>query len=609
MKMAKININEGYEIYQVITDFEDPLEIFREAFQNAVDEDATEVFCRVYNLEKFSGSKLIIDIWNNGKGLERNNVENFFDLANSTKVDENRMPKKGKLGYKGHGAKIFFNSQKVVITSRTESDNWSVELDEPIQQIEENNEINYSDFLSPDQTKVQLPQNWMQGFFVRIIGHLHFKTEHTKFKLNHANLRDYSKWFTVFGSIMTEFDEQLKNKKIKLYLSGLGIDSFGKESKRIIPEPILRTIDEQIYEEITLGHYFPPERYTDSSMKAYVKEIKSQKSFWEYYSRMAHKNTENCPHDISFDLIINIEGYETKRLYDFLLINRGKSRTEISHGDDERYGLWACKGGIPIERIDHWLEGGKGGYSFIQAFVNCEDFKLTSNRGAIRNTDIEKLDILKKEVNKIFNSSTIKYYINERAEIENIEKKLISIEEDEKKLSKRFSDAKKSKKIILPDAKFQLKEPQKLKNGYSESETFFLLAQITTMFPDLFVFKIEDYNTTDGIDFVIQENGYPRYIELKGSLHKSINHPFKHISRFICYDLDLKSGDIVEDLDESSAKLVINSQDRFPSFDERFQNKPYVSYKLDPLSASITSMEIIVLKEIIEKILRGDITS
>jgi len=518
------------------------------------------------------------------------------------------MPKKGKLGYKGHGSKIFFNSHKVIITSRVGGDNWSVVLDEPIHQVEINHEIIYSDFMSPNETNVQLPQSWKQGFFVRIIGHLHFKTEHTKHKLNHASLRDYSKWFTVFGTIMTEFDNTLKDKQIKLYLSGLGIDSFVRgDAKRIIPKPEFRTIDNNLYEEVTLGHYFPPERYTETSMKKYVKETASPKSYWEYYSRMAYKETVNCTQNISFDLIINIEGYETKRLYDSLLTNRGKSRTEISHSDDERYGLWACKGGIPIERIDHWLEGGKGGYSFIQAFVNCEDFKLTANRGRINNTDIEKLDILRKEVNKIFGSQKIKDYIRERVDIENLENTLMSIEEDGKKLDKRFSDAQKSKKISIPGIPFQLKEPQKTKSGYSESETFFLLAQIYALFPNLFSFKIEDYNTTNGIDFVVQESSHPKYIELKGSLHKNVNHPFRYISKFICYDLDLNNDDIVEDLEDFKAKVETNPQDRFPSFDDRFKNKPYASYKLNPESAHITSMEIVVLKTVIEKILGGEI--
>ena len=437
--MAKIKINKSYEIYQIITDFGDPVEIFREAFQNAFDEDATEIYCHVYDLPKLSGTELIIDIWNNGLGLERDKVEKFFDLANSTKVDENGIPKKGKLGYKGHGSKIFFNSRKVIISSRTKGDNWSVPLNEPISQIEKDQQIIYSDFLPPSETDVQLPQSWKQGFFVRIIGHLNFKTEHTKHKLNHASLRDYSKWFTVFGTILTEFDDVLKNKHIKLYLSGLGIDSFNRgDAKRIFPKPEFRTIENRLYEEITLGHYFPPERYKETDMKKYTKEIGSLKNYWEYYSRMAYKETVNCAQNISFDLIINIEGYETKRLYNSLLTNRGKTRTEISHSDDERYGLWACKGGIPIERIDQWLEGGKGQYSFIQAFVNCEDFKLTANRGRINNTDIEKQDILRKEVNKIFNSQKMKDYIAERVEIENLENVLTSIEEDGKNLRKDF---------------------------------------------------------------------------------------------------------------------------------------------------------------------------
>jgi hypothetical protein len=606
--MAKININEAYEIYQIITDFGDPLEIFREAFQNAVDEDATEVYCRVYNLVKLTGPELIIDIWNNGNGLERTNIQNFFDLANSTKIDENRIPRKGKLGYKGHGAKIFFNSHKVIITSRTDMDDWSVELDEPIQQIDKTGEINYSDFLFPSITNVELPDRWKQGFFVRIIGHLHFNAEHTKFKLNHASLRDYSKWFTAFGTILTEFDDELKQKQIKLYLSGLSIDGFTKETKKIIPQPIFKKINGQIYEEITLGHYFPNQRYEDKPLKEFVKEIGSPKSYWEYYSRLAHKETTNCDHNISFDLIINIEGYETKRLYDPLLTNRGKSRTENSHSDSERYGLWACKGGIPIERVDEWLEGGKGGYSFIQAFVNCEDFNLTANRGRVTNTNIEKLDILKKEVNKIFNSQKIKEYIRQRSEFEYLENTITSIEDDGKKLEKRFADSRKCSKISFPNVLFQIKEPQKLKSGYSESETFFLFAQIITIFPKLFNFKIADYNTTQGIDFVIQDGAHPKYMELKGSLNKNINHPFRHINKFVCYDLDLRSGDIIEDLEDFKATLEINPQDHFSSFDERFKNKSYVSYKLNPESATIGSMEIIVLKQIIEKVLGGSIT-
>ncbi len=58
--MPEININKGYEIYQIITDFGNPLEIFREAFQNAIDEDATEVYCSIYERQRLGGSDLVL---------------------------------------------------------------------------------------------------------------------------------------------------------------------------------------------------------------------------------------------------------------------------------------------------------------------------------------------------------------------------------------------------------------------------------------------------------------------------------------------------------------------------------------------------------------------
>jgi hypothetical protein len=164
--MPKIKVNENYEIYQIIKDFGEPLEIFREAIQNAYDEDADTIFCKVYEVEKVSGNELIIDIYNNGCGLNRANVCNFFDLANSTKVNSNLIPKKNKIGYKGHGAKIFFNSNRVIITSKTlDNDYFSVTLDKPIDQIANGSDgIEYSDILTPDYTDVRIPAKWNQGF-------------------------------------------------------------------------------------------------------------------------------------------------------------------------------------------------------------------------------------------------------------------------------------------------------------------------------------------------------------------------------------------------------------------------------------------------------------
>ena len=418
-----IKVNSKYEILQIIRDFGEPLEIFREAIQNAFDEDATKVVCHVYENQKISGNELIINIFNNGKGLPKANIPNFFDLANSTKVNKQLIPDKTKIGYKGHGAKIFFNSIKVIITSKVlNGDYYSVVLNNPIDQIASDKEgIEYSDPTSPDDTNVKLPSDWNQGFFVRIIGHLHFRTQHTKFKLNHKHLRDYCMWYTILGTVRTYFDENIKNRQFELYLRSLDCDAFLKDynsKKAIDPLPIFEQYENSNFEKISMGHYFPSERSTDKEMKKYVSEIGSNKAYYDYFSQIIYKKPVSCSDGTTFNLIISLEGYETKRRYDILLTGRGRGRTEITHADSDRYGIWACKGGIPVEKVDTWIEGAKGVYTYLQAFIDSDAFRLTANRGSIHNSEIEIIDLIKKKVTDIFNTAEIKGAINQRIEIE-----------------------------------------------------------------------------------------------------------------------------------------------------------------------------------------------
>ena len=176
-----------------------------------------------------------------------------------------------------------------------------------------------------------------------------------------------------------------------------------------------------------------------------------------------------------------------------------------------------------------------------------------------------------------------------------MELQLASIDEDERNLKNRFNNSSKCRRIELPNGK-TIKEPNKTRTGYSESETLVLLIQLMSIYPDLFPFKLCDYDTRKGIDFVVEKNGSPKYIELKGTLGKSINHPFRHIYKFICYDLNLVENDIVTDLEEFKTNLKINKNDQFYSFNGSYKGQKYKSYKLEPASATIESMEIIVLK-------------
>ena len=85
--------------------------------------------------------------------------------------------------------------------------------------------------------------------------------------LNHMYLRDYSKWYTVFGNILTSFIKP--NKEKLLFLHGLNVDHFinkYSDIKSIDPVPEFSKYDSTDFEKITMGHCFPDKRATDTEM-------------------------------------------------------------------------------------------------------------------------------------------------------------------------------------------------------------------------------------------------------------------------------------------------------------------------------------------------------
>ena len=97
--------------------------------------------------------------------------------------------------------------------------------------------------------------------------------------------------------------------------------------------------------------------------------------------------------------------------------------------------------------------------------------------------------------------------------------------------------------------------------------------------------------------------GGSRHTGLAALPHRNI----QYIDRFVCYDINLKANDIVNDIEDFDTQLIINRNDQFASYDEQFKNTSYKSYQLIPSSSQIKSMEIIVLKEILTDILQAKI--
>ena len=116
--MPKIKVNEGYELYQVIKDFGDPLEIFREGIQNAFDEEATKIYINIYEKKKVSGDELIIDILDNGNGLLKENAFQFLILLIPAKSPMSIFPKKASTVIKGMAQKCSLTRERLLFAQK-----------------------------------------------------------------------------------------------------------------------------------------------------------------------------------------------------------------------------------------------------------------------------------------------------------------------------------------------------------------------------------------------------------------------------------------------------------------------------------------------------------
>ena len=112
-------VNQAKEFMEIASDFGQPLELLREAISNAFDAKATRIRLLFFT-ELIKGVHVLkIVIEDNGTGMDRENLQAFFDLGNSPRHKEKTAAAEGTanwpIGEKGHGTKVYFNSSKIAV--------------------------------------------------------------------------------------------------------------------------------------------------------------------------------------------------------------------------------------------------------------------------------------------------------------------------------------------------------------------------------------------------------------------------------------------------------------------------------------------------------------
>ncbi|KOY87813.1 hypothetical protein AD998_18230 [bacterium 336/3] len=514
IKSKTPKVNQVNEFKEIANNFANPLEIVREAISNSIDA-RSNLICLHFDIVDHFGEELFrVIIKDNGKGMNEDELESFFDLGNSTKIGD-----KDVIGEKGHGTKVYFHSRQVNLTTYKNGKCIKAKMKDIYKSLNQNIIPTYE----YEITDSELDKS---GTEIEIIGYN--LNKYSAFK--HAILKDYILWKTKFGAIDKVFDITTFND-YKISLKGLDVDT---------PE------------QIEFGHIFPQE--SDTANKLF--EIHNNNAPDYFCKKWIEVGIlPNFPH-IKYQSVFYVEGKNIKYSYNPMLRRQGYKAPDDSYTIQDRYGLWLTKDFIPIQRKNEWIVSKGSEYTKFHAFFNCQNFKLTANRGSVEATTPEILQDIEKKVREIYDSiiNSDEYAILDWLQGE--AKGYDTVKKEKREYERRKKYALKQKVAEFKGVK--LYEPQ------LESGVHALLMQLSILEPDLFPFEMIDYNTNTGIDILVKEKNNLSidqsriyYVELKNFLDKTFNHSFEYLHSIVCWDTKILDGDEIVDIQEKKRVLHI----------------------------------------------------
>lgn len=539
MNEISVTVNIGKELAEISADFTSPIEVVREAIHNAFDARATEVEV-IARTQTLSDSRRVLNLTfsDNGQGMDAAGIGAFFGLGHSKKPNDGRPT----IGYKGHGTKIYYQAQDIVVVTRTNGGIVRVaEFRDARRNVRANSTP--SPVLHTGESATGVLQEYglhapdAQGTVIHLIDYTPDSSRLIDvFRGDH--LENYIRWFTTYGS----FEHVVKN-----------LSSAAPFSLKVQGTDAISPID------LVYGHPWPASDATD------LKRLKERDDRRPYNFFCKTIRFPQLPID---------DGYRI----DALLLFEGKrSRLDRDHGisrqraggiysEEERYGLWLCKDFIPIENRSEWLLEDECPKLLEDLrrpliFVNSQDFKLIANRGSVGNSSQQLISAVKKAVFKILDEvqddKDIAKFLEEYQEDLFSRKR----DKDHKALGRRidrYNNRKVCEFTYAKGKRHHFLEPRR------EITVFGLIAELSVLDKSILGFDLLDYDDHSGIDMLVRRNGTPSnlldkskvaYVELKYLLGNQVNHAFDHLYAIVCWDLDIEQDGFVVDASNNRCQL------------------------------------------------------
>jgi hypothetical protein len=372
-------VNEVNEFIEIASDFEDPLEVIREALSNSYDANATQVDI---NIEQDDEGRNTLVIKDNGHGMDEDDLSSFFDLGNSNKDDA--------IGYKGHGTKIYYKSDKVCVETVKDGTRIESVMNQPWAKLNNRELPTYSirttDVDEPSRTRIEVHGfRAGQGFDPK--------------QLTYNKIEHYIKWKTIGGSTAWYFNDDFHEMELTVELSPSIDDTqdpIETDNRLKFPAENLDPDGEFVAEEMC--KHYPPQELTV---------------------------TLDDSRELTVEVVGMVGGKEA----------RNKLPTYGKHS--AQFGIWLAKDHIKIERYNDAIGADNEFFHFF-FIANCQGLELSANREKIRNKsgDVYQAitDELDRFMTKVCQDSWYQNYIERRK----LEDKKRSIQSQESSLEERL---------------------------------------------------------------------------------------------------------------------------------------------------------------------------
>lgn len=544
-------VNSAQEFIEIAQDFSNPLDLVREAISNAFDAKAKNILMDFSVISEYGEKLLKIEITDDGHGMDAEGLKSFFDLGNSSR----RLDQEA-IGEKGHGTKVFFNSKKIEVVTVKNEIRYRAEMDEPKKKL-------FGHRIPKVNVTTEEVDGATTGTTILIYGYNNNRRD----KFTHEQLKDYIRWFTKFGSVEKEFGIE-KNSDVILKLKG---------------------VDHDGYEELTYGHVFPKESKKVSDL---FDEHMVDAPKWYCKKIVKEGSLKNQP-EVHYQAVFYVEGLKIKYDYNPMIRRSGYSAPEGSYTVQDRYGVWLCKDYMPIQRKNEWVTSKGTEYTRFHAFVNCQDLRLTANRGSVENTLSEIMQDLRDAVKNIYDEIIQSDDWNDLEWLESEVGAYNTVEKEKKDFKRRIDKVNRAR--IAEYHGINLIEPQQ------ENGVFTIFMQLSSYDPALFPFTVVDYDTHSGIDVIVKaQDSMPIktsklfYVEFKNYLQRDFNHSFENLHSIVCWDInlnELKNNEEVKDIANARRTLKI-----IPPVGEGDYTRYYLDSKRDD-----RKIEVFVLKYYLEE--------